>query len=73
VDVDAHTYEPLRAVSTVAGNSAPPYVSDWLPATPDNIGKAKGESIPAGYTNVSSDAGNTGSGNTGTTGNTGAG
>jgi hypothetical protein len=68
VDVDAHTYEPLREVSTVTGNSAPPYISDWLPATPENIAKAKGESIPAGYTKVNHNTGNTGSGNTGNTG-----
>jgi hypothetical protein len=68
VDVDAQTYEPLRAVSTITGNSAPPYISDWLPATPDNIAKAKGESIPAGYTKVNNNTGNTGSGNTGNTG-----
>jgi hypothetical protein len=73
VDVDAQTYEPLRAVSTVTGNSSPPYISDWLPATPENIASAKGESIPAGYTKVGSSTGNAGSGNTGNTGNTGAG
>jgi hypothetical protein len=73
VDVDAQTYEPLRDVSTVTGNSSPPYISDWLPATPQNIASAKGESIPAGYTKVASNTGNTGSGNTGNTGNTGAG
>jgi len=68
VDVGAQTYEPLREVSTITGNSAPPYISDWLAATPDNIAKAKGESIPAGYTKVPSNTGNTGSGNTGNAG-----
>jgi hypothetical protein len=71
--VDAQTYQPLRLVSVVAGNSAPPYVSDWLPATPDNIAKAKDDSIPAGYTKVNNHAGNTGSGSASNTGNTGAG
>ncbi len=73
VDVDAQSYEPLREVSTVTGNPSPPDISDWLPATPANIAKAKGESIPAGYTKVNNNTGNTGSGNTGNTGNTGAG
>ncbi len=27
-----------------------PYVADWLPATSENIAKAKDASIPAGYT-----------------------
>jgi hypothetical protein len=65
VDVDSQTYEPMREVSTVTGNSSAPYISDWLQATPGNIAKAKGESIPAGYTKVSSTTGNTGTGNTG--------
>jgi hypothetical protein len=73
VDIDATTYDPLRMVSTVTGNSAPPYISDWLPATPENIASAKGESIPAGYTKVSGNSADTGSGNTGNTGNTAAG
>jgi hypothetical protein len=67
VDVDARTYQPLREVSTVTGNPSPPYISDWLPATPDSIAKAKGESIPVGYTKVNN-TGKTGSGNTGNTG-----
>ena len=68
MDVDAQTYQPLLEVTTISGNSAPPYISDWLPATPDNIAKAKGEPIPAAYTKVNSNAANTGPGNTGTTG-----
>lgn len=49
--VDARTYQPLRTVTVVDGNPAP-YVADWMPATPDNIAKAKDDSIPAGYTKV---------------------
>lgn len=58
--VDARTYQPLRAVTVTDGNPAgsrvadwSPRVTDWLPATPENIAKATdGESIPAGYTKV---------------------
>lgn len=50
--VDARTYQPLRTVTVVDGNPSGPYVADWMPATPDNIAKAKGDSIPAGYTEV---------------------
>jgi hypothetical protein len=50
--VDAQTYQPLRTVTTVRGNPSPPYVTDWMPATPANIAKAEDESIPAGYTKV---------------------
>jgi hypothetical protein len=49
--VDARTYQPLRTVTVVNGNPRP-YVADWVPATPGNIAKAKGDSIPAGYTKV---------------------
>jgi hypothetical protein len=51
--VDAQTYQPLRTVTdgTSADNSTA-YVTDWIPATPDNIAKAKDDSIPAGYTKV---------------------
>ena len=50
--VDARTYQPLRTVTVVDGNPSGPYVADWMPATPDNIAKAKDNSIPAGYTKV---------------------
>jgi hypothetical protein len=49
---DARTYQPLRTVTVVDGNPSGPYVADWMPATPDNIAKAKDDSIPAGYTKV---------------------
>lgn len=51
--VDARTYQPMRTViaSSYGGNSTV-LVTDWIPATPDNIAKAKGDSIPAGYTKV---------------------
>jgi hypothetical protein len=39
-------------VTTADGNPSPPYVTDWMPATPENIAKAKDASIPAGYTKV---------------------
>jgi hypothetical protein len=50
--VDARTGQPLRTVTTVDGNPSSPYVTDWMPATPDNIAKAEDDSIPAGYTKV---------------------
>jgi hypothetical protein len=50
--VDARTYQPLRTVTVVDGNSSGPYIADWMPATPDNIAKTEGDSIPAGYTKV---------------------
>jgi hypothetical protein len=50
--VDALTYQPLRTVTVVDGNPGGPYVADRMPATPDNIAKAKDDSIPAGYTKV---------------------
>jgi hypothetical protein len=50
--VDARTYQPLRTVTVVDGNRSGPYVVDWMPATPGNVAKAKGDSIPAGYTKV---------------------
>lgn len=51
--VDAQTYQPLRTVTVVDGSA--PYVADWMPATPENIAKAKDDySIPAGYTKVDS-------------------
>ena len=49
--VDARTYQPLRVVSTEVGVPVV-FVSDWLPATSDNIAKAADDSIPAGYTKV---------------------
>jgi hypothetical protein len=40
-------------VTIVAGDPPGAYVSDWLPATPGNIAKAKDDySIPADYTKV---------------------
>lgn len=51
--VDARTYQPLRTVSILDGNPTGPQVADRMPATPDNIAKAKhDDSIPAGYTKV---------------------
>jgi hypothetical protein len=50
--VDARTYQPLRTVTVVDGNPSGPYVADWMPATQDNIAKAKDDSIPASYTKV---------------------
>lgn len=50
--VDARTYQPLRTVTVVDGNPGGPYIADRMPATPDNIAKAKDDSIPAGYTKV---------------------
>lgn len=50
--VDARTWQPLRTVTVVDGNRSGPYVVDRIPATPDNIAKAKGDSIPVGYTKV---------------------
>jgi hypothetical protein len=51
--VDARTYQPLRTVTVVDGGNPIPHVTDWLPATPENIAKAAdGESVPAGYTEV---------------------
>jgi hypothetical protein len=48
--VDALTCQPLRTVTVADGNPRP-YVADWMPATPDNIAKAKDDDpIPAGYT-----------------------
>jgi len=47
--VDARTGQPLRTVSTTRGNPSPPYVTDWVPATRENIAKAEDDSIPAGY------------------------
>ncbi len=48
--VDARTYQPLRTVTVAGGNPGGPYVADRMPATPDNIAKARDGSIPAGYT-----------------------
>jgi hypothetical protein len=50
--VDARTHQPLRAVTVVDGNPSGSRVADWMPATPGNIAKATGDSIPAGYTKV---------------------
>jgi hypothetical protein len=50
--VDALTHQPLRTVTVADGNPRP-YLADWMPATPENIAKAKDDdSIPAGYTKV---------------------
>jgi hypothetical protein len=47
---DALTCQPLRTVTVADGNPRP-YIADWMPATPDNIAKAKDDDpIPAGYT-----------------------
>ena len=45
--VDARTYQPLRAVTVADGNQSGPYVEGRMPATPDNIAKAKGDPVPA--------------------------
>ncbi|HUN35032.1 MAG TPA: hypothetical protein VMU95_23775 [Trebonia sp.] len=50
--VDARTCQPLRTVTVVDGNPGGPRVADWMPPTPDNIVKAKGDSIPASYKKV---------------------
>jgi hypothetical protein len=50
--VDARTYQPLREVTVLDGDRGGSRVADWMPATPGNIAKAKGDSIPAGYTKV---------------------
>jgi hypothetical protein len=50
--VDARTGQPLRTVSTTRGNPSPPYVTDWVPATRENIARAEDDSIPAGYKKV---------------------
>jgi hypothetical protein len=56
--VDAQTYQPLRTVTIgTSVDNATAYVADWIPATPDNIAKAKDDSIPAGYTKVDHVAG----------------
>jgi hypothetical protein len=49
--VDAQTYQPLRTVLTLNGE-ADLEVTDWLPATVDNIAQAEDDSIPAGDTKV---------------------
>ena len=49
--VDAHTYQPLREVDTLNASRGLAY-SDWMPATPANIARAKDDSVPAGYTKV---------------------
>lgn len=51
--VDAHTYQPLRTVTTVLVlDDHNVSVSDWVPATPDNVAQAQANSIPAGYMKV---------------------
>jgi hypothetical protein len=51
--VDAHNHQPLRSVTVVDDlPSSVPYIADWMPATPDNIARARDDSIPAGYTKV---------------------
>jgi hypothetical protein len=47
--INARTYRPLRTV-TVYDGLRDLEVADWVPATADNIAKAKDDSIPAGYT-----------------------
>jgi hypothetical protein len=49
--VDAQTYQPLRTVLTLNGE-ADLEVTDFPPATADNIALAESDSIPAGYTRV---------------------
>jgi hypothetical protein len=49
--VDAHTYQPLRTVLGLGGTPGL-LVSDWVPATPENIAQATNASIPTGYTTV---------------------
>jgi hypothetical protein len=49
--VDAHTYQPLRTVTTFDGHPDL-LVADWMPATPRNVAHAKADAIPAGYTKV---------------------
>jgi hypothetical protein len=49
---NARTYQPLRTVSVVDGNPSGPYVTDLVPATPDNIARANDHAIPADYTKV---------------------
>ena len=49
---DARTYQPLRTATVIDGNPNGPYIADRMPATPDNIAKTKGDSIPADYTKV---------------------
>ena len=49
--VDAHTYQPLRTALTFGG--APGLiVSDWVPATSENIARATNASIPTGYKRI---------------------
>jgi hypothetical protein len=48
--VDARTCQPLRTATVVDGNRSGPYVVDWMPATPGNVAKAKGDFIPVGVT-----------------------
>lgn len=60
--VDAQTYLPLRVTLSVVGSQGGRYVpglyvTDWMPATSDNIAQAEDESIPAGYTKVDNAAG----------------
>jgi hypothetical protein len=43
---------PQKGTTTVADGNPRPYVADWMPATPDDIAKAKDDPIPAGYTKV---------------------
>ncbi len=49
--VDAQTYQPLRTADGYARRFGLT-VEDWLPATSENIAKAKDRAIPAGYTRV---------------------
>jgi hypothetical protein len=56
--VDAQTYQPLRTVMSIDG-SKDFEVTDWLPATADNIAQAEDDSVPAGYAQVAkADVGN---------------
>lgn len=52
--VDAHTYQPLRTVTSVDGQPGL-LINDWMPATADNIAMAEDDSVPTGYTKVKSD------------------
>ena len=76
--VDPQTYQPLGQAyvpdNTLARKSGLE-VTYWVPATPDNIAKAKDDSIPAGYTKVNNamKSGNSGSGTSANSGNSGAG
>ena len=51
--VDKGWFKDAGLDVTIADGNPRPYIADWMPATPDNIAKAKDDdSIPAGYTKV---------------------